>query len=288
MVNKENNKILLLFVFVLCILSLSFSLTLFPFISEKNNVDDNNTKFSFVDKHISILGDSISTFDGYSNNITSNSTIGNNLARYPQDNLATSVDDTWWKQVIDYFNSDLLVNNSWRGTQVLGTDNTCGYKNRCQQLHNDNTNVNPDIIFVYMGINDIALSSRTCGTFNSLYEIYNSQSCEYITPTTFSEAYAIMVHKIITKYSNADVFLFTLPQNYRSTSELDYDNLRCQYNNSIRKIASYFNCGVIDFACIANWNSSIHTGDGLHPNPIGMEILSNFTIKQLEYYYNLT
>lgn len=286
MFTKKNCDIVLFFVIVLCLLSLSFSLTKLFMVSKPDTENNSDIEFTLCDKKISILGDSISTFDGYSNDILSNSTIGNNLARYPQSNLTTDVNDTWWKKVIDYFNADLLVNNSWRGTQVLGTDDSCGYKNRCQQLHNDNTNVIPDIIFVYMGINDIALSARNCGNFNSLFEIYNPQSCEYVSPTTFAQAYAIMVHKIITKYGNANVFLFTLPQNSRSVSEASYDNLRCQYNNSIRKIASYFNCGVIDFAYISNWNSSIHTGDGLHPNSIGMEILSSFTIKQLEYYFS--
>jgi hypothetical protein len=50
-------------------------------------------------KVISILGDSISTFDGYIPVAD-----GFNLmhhARYPQDNLFTNVEHTWWMQVLE-------------------------------------------------------------------------------------------------------------------------------------------------------------------------------------------
>lgn len=43
----------------------------------------------------------------------------------------------WWKQVLNYFDSNLLVNNSYRGTTVYGNDSTSGYMSRGENLHNN-------------------------------------------------------------------------------------------------------------------------------------------------------
>lgn len=65
---------------------------------------------------ISIVGDSISTYEGF------------NPYGYPvyykddraYDNEISSVDDTWWKQVIDAVDGELCVNNSFSGSLVAG------------------------------------------------------------------------------------------------------------------------------------------------------------------------
>ena len=73
---------------------------------------------SYVGKRISILGDSISTFTRVSNNANSNSTIGINEVYYSgQGGIARA--DTWWQQVIDVLDMELLVNNSWSGSCVF-------------------------------------------------------------------------------------------------------------------------------------------------------------------------
>lgn len=93
-----------------------------------------------------------------------------------------------------------------------------------------------------------------------------------------------MVHKMYVKYSNADIFLFTLP------NETYYGNtaLRFQYNQIIRKIANYFNFGVVDLAEMSDYSVNIDTNDGLHPNTTGMIKIANYVIKTLNNYYKLT
>ena len=105
-------------------------------------------------KNFSLIGDSISTYAGYSNNAAeTNSTIGSNAVYYGNKNKTITVNDTWWMQTVNETGMNLLVNNSWSGDKVseLGI-------NRATQLH-DNTGSNagttPDIIAVYIGINDI-------------------------------------------------------------------------------------------------------------------------------------
>ena len=75
------------------------------------------------------MGDSISTFNGYSNDPSVNSTIGGNGPRYdvgPADTkpgsycLLDSVDQTWWMHFANRSGMELLVNNAWAGSQVFG------------------------------------------------------------------------------------------------------------------------------------------------------------------------
>ena len=189
-------------------------------------------------KHISILGDSISTYQGYSNEYeTQNSDIKNNggpftaekeyknggwiehnacgnLVTYYGENLGvTSVDKTWWMRTIRQVNMELCVNNSFTGDSV--TTEAERSNMRCTQLHDNTTSSNPnqtiadqnqeqseeiypDIVALYMGIND----------FNYTQDL---------TPEKFGEAYKKVVEKIISTYKSKSqspedftVFVFTL------------------------------------------------------------------------------
>lgn len=118
---------------------------------EKINI--NKLRTILKGKKLSILGDSISTYIGYSNDsINTNNTIGNNKLYYKGTNYITDVNDTWWMRTSNETGLEILVNNSWSGDKVIQR----GQK-RCLELHDntgDNAGTNPDIIAVYLGIND--------------------------------------------------------------------------------------------------------------------------------------
>ena len=126
---------------------------------------------AFAGKKISILGDSISTYTNFSSGIaaeTTNSSVLNNLVWYGYDPSqpifgGSSVDSTWWQRTINTLGATRLVNNSNSGESVYNALNW-----RCMQLHDDtgdNAGEIPDIIFVYLGTNDI---NRTMGNAKSL------------------------------------------------------------------------------------------------------------------------
>ena len=80
-------------------------------------------------KKISILGDSVSTYTDYSNNIKYNTTIGNNSVyynNYKEDrhpvHMSLTLEDTWWMQVIEELDLQLCVNNSWSGSRIYDYD----------------------------------------------------------------------------------------------------------------------------------------------------------------------
>ena len=257
--------------------------------------------------NFSILGDSISTFDGYSSGTaseTTNSTISGNAVYYKGDNCGiTDVNFTWWKQLANYTETNVLVNNAWSGDKV-----SSGGQTRCEQLHDDtgtNAGTNPDLIAVYLGINDYDRDLPS-GSFESInWETLivddGDGTFTYGSASTFAEHYAIMIHKMTYKYNQkfylqqnqitesttkADIYLFThVPNgsNSRPISELQ------TYNDIIRKIANKFGCSVVDLyndSGITATNYSAYMGDGsLHPNPTGMDMITDCFIEVLEENY---
>ena len=114
-------------------------------------------------KVISILSASTSTFAGYIP-----VAVGFNLehrARYPQDNLLTDVNETWWMQLITELDAKLGINDSWAGSQVfnnidgnsgdVGEDAAMASLTRILNLGSNGT---PDIILFYGGGNDMGRS----------------------------------------------------------------------------------------------------------------------------------
>ena len=232
-------------------------------------------------KTISILGDSISTFSGISNDATNtNNTIGSNAIYYPKGEI-DKANETWWMQTVNATGMTMLVNNSWSGSRVL-TGGSAAYLTRCEQLH-DNTGENsgtyPDIIAIYIGINDFN-ANLAIGNFSKLEDIYTEES-GYITPETVAEAYAIMIHKMITLYDSSDIFILTLPANGTNKNT---DSL-ASYNKAIRKIADYFECHLVDIANIEGYDYAKYTIDGLHPNEQGMDLITELFVRKLEGVY---
>ena len=256
---------------------------------ERNYVKPVESAVSVLaNKKLSVIGDSISTYAGVSNNATANSTIGGNAVFY---NTQMALDDTWWKQTANNTGMEILVNNSWSSSNVaVYGDNTltskAGCGDRAVNLHDDTNNVNPDVIAAYIGINDCGCLTSV-GDFDEVSDIWDGE--KYVGEfTSFSRAYARMVHQIVTKYDGADVFLFTLPRNgYLWTGTKDeYNALQDEYNKTIRKIAEIFGCQVVELSAAVGENYSEYLlSDNIHPNAKGMDIITAAFETALYSYY---
>ena len=243
---------------------------------------------SISGKFISILGASTSTFDGFSNNQAYNSTIENNIAYYPKAEFMTDVCDTWWMRTINMLGLNLCVNNSWSGSCITTTvdgENKAACMKRAVELHNDNLNIEPDIIILIIGGND-ALRGYEVGTYNSIGDIYDANSQTYIGDCTmFGQSYATMVHKVKNRYQNADIYVCSMlhwnPKKHSKGLE--------PYNAVIRKIADDFQVTYVDFynetdICPETASRYLHT-DGVHPNKYGFQQMSKCLVKLLKCRY---
>ena len=102
-------------------------------------------------KKLSILGDSISTYRGLSNNTDANSTTFVNPYHYK---YPFPLEKTYWMQIINRFGMTLCVNNSWSGGNLSGRDDSTSGISRANQLAT-NEGEKPDFIILFMGMNDL-------------------------------------------------------------------------------------------------------------------------------------
>ena len=105
-------------------------------------------------RFVSILGDSISTFEGMLPD-------GYNVfyqGEFIEDTGVYTVADTWWAQVIEAMGGQLLANASWSGSMVEGAGMPAGNCNeRVAALARDGQV--PDDVLIYFGTNDYGWGS---------------------------------------------------------------------------------------------------------------------------------
>ena len=242
-------------------------------VSHLQTVETKNEQAIFGGRRVSILGDSISSYAGWSNNTQTNSTLGSNGPHYKDGWSGFTVDDTWWKQLIDSAGMSLVVNNSYAGDTMQG-----GGQSRCLQLHN-NSGVNPEVICMFFGINDVWRTDN-----------------RYPTPLTeqgFKNAFDSIIAKMQEKYKGVPIFVATyLPYEWwsspptgpgpsvifkKTAEELevfnDYIRQKVKANDGLYLVDLYKDSG-ITFDNYKNYYVD-ETKDGvgrwLHPNKEGMD-----------------
>ncbi|MBR5291140.1 MAG: DUF4886 domain-containing protein, partial [Erysipelotrichaceae bacterium] len=230
-------------------------------------------------KKLSVLGASISTFAGTSNgdaSKTTNSTIKNNAKYYPNTTIPEiTLNDTWWMQVCEDLNLELLVNNSWSGSAILlERSGTVGaYVDRCVQLHDntgDNAGEEPDIIIIQMGFNDFSYGKATLGDANINYEELITAN-GYGEPDTTMEATVIMLDKMTKRYPDAEIYMFS---HFKRIGQSASDTaLMEELNESVKTVCAKFGVIVVDLYTVLD--SADLIGDGrLHPNRLGMDVMT--------------
>ena len=219
---------------------------------------------SFAGKTVSILGDSISTYQGW---------IPEGYACfYPDpDNDIQDVSQTWWMQVIQNTGMRLLVNGSWSASTVCGDSRAensgagCS-SNRIVELMG-NTGTVPDVILVYMGINDF-FHSIDLGSFSGT-AAYRTD--HYIWD--FTEGYELMLQKLQAIYPTSRIYCMTLLESnsWEGTSVNANGNTVEDYNSRIRQVAAAHGISVIDLRnCgIESYELGRYTSDGVHLNREG-------------------
>ena len=238
---------------------------------------------NLMGKTVSVIGDSISTFADY----LADSTY---LKYFPKYDV-TSVEQTWWKLMLNKSGMVLHKNCSYSGSYVTGsststTDASAGCSTkRINDLAKNG--VAPDIVICFIGINNLQTSTAGTELGNWKGGTLPSEG----TINTFSEAYALMVSKILKKYPKTEVFLCTLLDTNKDGWDNDGTSFPTNkdsrtlkdYNDMIRFIAEAFGVNVIDIhACGVNWfNLGTFTADGLHPNAEGMKQIAKKMLAEI-------
>lgn len=231
-------------------------------------------------KTVSICGDSISTFTGYIPDYYSKF--------YPEMGEITRVEDTWWMQVLERTGMELCRNASYSGSTVSGQsqDNgdgryACG-NCRVLDLAGDEGE-DPDVILILMGANDL-LTDIPLGAYDGVSPVEEG----YIK--TFSEAYALMLDKMLKRYPQTEIYCCTIAEvgRWNEAGEgYSYTNVHSttakDYNAWIEAVAQAKGVSVIDvYECgITAENIRQYTSDGTHPNPAGAKLIADKVCQEL-------
>ncbi len=216
---------------------------------------------SYKNQYISILGDSVSTFEGWLPQ-------GQPSFYSRRSRMETGIygpEETWWGRVLAYFDAKLLVNNSWSGSFVCRAPRcqveSCGCSDGRTGSLGDG-DLTPDHIFVFMGANDAG----------SGFPVTGGPAGD---PSFFDNAYGLMLRKLRIYYPGAVIWCLTFPC---KTRKGEADRLPQEaYVSRIRQAAESSGCRLIELGEVR-----CDTQDGLHPNYEGMKAIAQRVIEVME------
>lgn len=234
-------------------------------------------------RSISILGDSISTFDGCN---PPGYRVFYEGDRCAQTGVLTPA-DTWWSQVVARLDGRLLANSAFSGSLVEGAGFPAGSsQERIDALAAHG--VQPDVVIAFMGINDYGwggAAAQAAGRGNALPATLDLDAIEPHAPgcaspdavAGFRAAYDLLLSRLRATYPQAETWCCTLcPGRVAGEERPTFAwNLRGApfraYNEAIRASAREHGCRVADLEAFGVDYEAV---DGTHPNARGMRQLA--------------
>lgn len=236
----------------------------------------------YYGKQISILGDSISTLNGYNPR-------GYNIF-YDEEKCKQSgvntYEDTWWGKVIDFFGGELLINNSWSGSRVAKLpDSDRLFPSGCSDERTGKLHIKrkikdivPNVIIIYLGTNDWGFGTM----------LGNNKS-DFCDETYFAYAYSEMLRKVILNYPNSEIWCCSLASTYMYSNQnfkfpYSYAGTHIvKYNDVIKENVEAYKGkaeGEIKYVDLYRYNMPYDTIDGIHPNLWGMNTLALLVLQE--------
>lgn len=206
---------------------------------EEYKIETTDIFNSFQCGKLSIIGDSISTYDeeGYK--------IEEYRMYYPKYDV-NDVKKTYWGRLLENNHGELEINASWSGSCVTNVRAGNGYPSLCDRI---SLIGNPDTIIIALGTND-SNDKASIGDY-----AYDASITE-LDESKFAQAYIKGIKMIQSTYPNARIIcaMFEMGDSYRT---------------AIKTIADYYGLETIDAPSYQS------VGDNRHPSFNGMIEISN-------------
>lgn len=237
-------------------------------------------EITFEGLGLSILGDSISTYDGY---------IPEGFAVfYPLGGEVTDVSQTWWMRLLEDTGMELCSNDSSSGSTCVGDslsldDPKYGCSGYRISLIAGKQGKMPDVIIVYMGTNDLLIGVPLGD--NDGTKLVDEGMVE-----NFSDAYTLILDGLESNYPAAQIYCCTLaPVGDWGTDSpfvifTNYLGLTAEdYSKQIQVIADNRGIPVIDLYHCGVEIDNLHemTTDGVHMTPAGMECVERAVLSSM-------
>ena len=208
---------------------------------------------TYKGKYLSVLGDSISSYEGY---------IPQGF--YPEYRAGSGmeVSSMWWYQTALKLGMNICGINGCSGSGVLPAgDGTGGNEERCVSLHTPEHT--PDLILVLLGANDLF---RGC------------------SQEEFRAEYREMLERMQTRYPDAEIVLCSYFRPSKASFEVD------EANELIKSIGEECGLRVVELKKSGieerdpgevYYDYDPEIGTGMHPNTEGQLLLSNYVCQEL-------
>ncbi len=233
---------------------------------------------------ISILGDSISTYQGcvpagydifYQGEVLERSGVA-------------SPDLTWWATLARLMGSRVLANSSYSGSLVEGAGFPAGDSDARCEARTFPGGGQPDLVVVFMGATDSRYGGARAQAAARARQVPVRTDLSLIEPGVaglapvdaaerFGSAYGSMLGRVRLLCPEARVWCMTLlPGRVRGSAVPDFcHNLRGvpmrRYNDAIRRAAAAAGCDVLD---VASFGLDYDSLEGTHPTALGMRQLA--------------
>lgn len=255
------------------------SLNIHPFylvngvITSKGDAAFSNFRQLFTSNACAFLGDSITTYEGYSEPKDSEY-YG---YYYPKDNV-DDVNKTWWYMVakgLRFDTSKISVSAIARSTFRSQSDPTIVPAYDDRRINKLSEHGYPALIFVNMGTNDAYGNDMGVMPGTVAIEDLNELSKTSLYNTVF-----LTIRKIQSRYSNS-VIVGIIPKWCTMGNSYPFN----KYEQAMKVIEDCYNAlGIyyIDLRrCgITQSNSAAYTIDGIHPNANGMKKMARYVIQR--------
>nr|DAG09924.1 MAG TPA: GDSL-like Lipase/Acylhydrolase [Caudoviricetes sp.] len=222
-------------------------------------------------KKLSVMGDSISAFQGY--------IPSGNAAYYTgQNSGVSSYEQMWWQRICDQTGMHRLVINAWSGSKVSGIDASISNfvpmsdVSRAQGLHTEDDD--PDIIIVFGGTND-----------------FSKENADIVT---FEDAYHLMINRMQARYKSAKIYCLSLPIFVRTNTDKtgieknDEEKTVFDYNEVIRRVSNQRSCEYIDLNGCGITRQNMYPTYAIdyetiptHPNSLGHDVYAKRILSRL-------
>lgn len=235
-------------------------------------------------KKVSILGDSISAYPGYV-------TPSTNAVFYPRGNNSPkcdvkSVDDMWWKIVLDKAGMVLGANNAYSGRTLKNSATTANVEAL-------GANGDPDIILVYLGTND-ANQQITLGTLDTSvpFNVDSSETSGDETKGTDLSKAQIDALGNSTFYESVRTLILRLQWYYPAAKIVfiivGFGSYTRFYANNPYRQATIEVCDMLGVDYIDTRKAGLHMPrlnkymfQRVHPNKAGMKLIGEYVYNRL-------
>ena len=243
-------------------------------------------------KTFSIMGDSISTFEGC---VPDGYTLFYNDERLERSDVLRP-EDTWWSHAVRALGGTVLADSAWSGSMVEGAGfPAASSPERAAALLGPDGQV-PDAVLVFIGINDYGwggAEAQAAGHSHAMPRCIDPATVpEQVAGAApadaverFGAAYRTMLRNIRTAAPKAAVYCITLlPGRTHGVDHPEFCyRLRGhhldEYNAAIRHAAAAEGCRVADVRAFGRDYDSL---EGTHPTNLGMRQFASMVVRAMQ------